>query len=156
VPVGGEASEYQDFLTGFVMALREGREEDFESFYYKESDFDMDQVEGTPDAARAKFSAELGFFIRACSEVSGLLRGYQSFEVISVAAAGVPARVKRRLSTWMPTLVDFYGTAYIEVELDGDRGMISVDGLAMLMDGWRVGAIADYQLPSTKQEQQQQ
>jgi hypothetical protein len=151
-----DAMEYQAFLTDFVTTLRDGREADFEDFYYKESDFDMARVEGTPEEARAKFAAERGFFLKACSEVSGLLRNYRSFEVISVVATGVPARVKRRLSTWVPALVDFYSSAYIEVELDGNRGMISIDGIAGLEDGWRVGAIADYQLPIPQPEPQQQ
>lgn len=153
--ISRDTLEYQRFLVDFVTALRRGEESSYDSFFYKGNDFDLGYAELPPGEALAKVARDRAEFRQGCIDLSSALQRYEDFAILSVVATGVPDRVMDDVKTIMPGVLEFFNTAVIDLRLDGVRGTINLEGIARLADGWRVGLIADYQLPSVSDQQQQ-
>jgi hypothetical protein len=150
---GDENDAYKLFLADFIAAVREGRNSDYEKFYYREADFNLAASEESPEATRERLLREHDYFIRRCDELNRALAGFAHLEIEEITAYGITAAMMSDLLPLMPGIRVFYNSAVIKVKLDGLRGFITLEGVALMQDGWRVGAIASFDLPQPPEPQ---
>ncbi|HUX07592.1 MAG TPA: hypothetical protein VMX35_09795 [Acidobacteriota bacterium] len=146
-PVMG-SDDYRDFLIDFVTAIRKNEAGSFEKFYFREGDFDLSATEENPVDALARLQRERRSFVGRCNELGSALSAYSSFEIEEIVATGITVAMMNDLQVLMPRVRAFYNAAVITVLLGGRRGSITLEGVALLDDGWRVGAVAGFDLPA--------
>ena len=144
IPDAEDTHDYQLFLTEFMAALKEGAEESYAGFYYRESDFD---AESPAAPTRAELESRRRSFVESCRRLSRDLARFETLTVVQVVARGIPQVQLDVGARLLPGLLEFYSPAVVEMQLDDRWGRIVLDGVARLGDGWRVGEVGELQFP---------
>ena len=144
VPDEEDTRDYQLFITEFITALKDGQEDSYADFYYREADFDS---ESPAAPTQAELESQRRRFVENCSLVSRDLARFETLTVIQVVARGIPEGQLATGALVLPGLSEFYSPAVVEMQLDGRWGRIVLDGVARLDDGWRVGSVGELQFP---------
>ncbi len=146
-PTAG-SDDYRGFLADFVTVIREFNTGRFEEFYFKDGDFDLSATEEVPEEALARLQRERRRFVGRCRELGSALTAYSSFEIEEIVATGITETMMGDLRALMPGVRAYYNSAVITVLAGGRRGSITLEGVALMDDGWRVGAVAGFNLPA--------
>jgi hypothetical protein len=154
---GGDESGYLSFITGFVATMSGTGEggADFASFYYSDTDFNLEAAEGTPEEALDRVQRQRRLFARRCRELASELAGFENVEVEEVVATGIPDAALDELKVLMPGIREFYNTAAVTLIIDGRPGRIVLEGIANIDGQWRLGGLAEHSLPERQEPAQQ-
>ena len=144
---------YRAFLSGFVTTLREGLSSNYARFYYRDDDFNIAAAEESPEQAVSRLQQQRRRFVTRCGEVARRLAAFESFEVTRVVATGITEPMMADLKTLMPKVREFYNTAVVELLLDGVAGSITLEGVVLVGDEWRIGGIAEFLFPPKPKKQ---
>jgi len=68
-------------------------------------------------------------------------------------ATGITESMMADLKTLMPEVREFYNTAVVELLLDGVAGSITLEGVALVGDKWRIGGVAEFLFPPPPKKQ---
>ncbi len=148
VPPAAGSDDYRGFLADFVTVIREFNTGRFEEFYFKDGDFDLSATEEVPEEALARLQRERRRFVGRCRELGSALTVYSSFEIEEIVATGISETMMNDLRALIPGVRTYYNSAVITVLVGGRRGSITLEGVALMDDGWRVGAVAGFDLPA--------
>ena len=142
-----ELSEYQQFLIDFVTALREGRSESYTDFFFRDDDFNLETADEPLAEALAELRRQRREFLNRCAELSRELSRYRDYSIVDISVTGVPPDALEHVRVLLPTVVEFYSTATISIELDGAGGTITLEAVTKVGTGWRVGTVSDFLFP---------
>jgi hypothetical protein len=140
---------YKLFLADFIAALREGRGA-YEAFYFRNDDFDLAASDEDSRASLERLARDRDHFVQRCSELSRALAAFRQLEIGDITAYGITDAMMNDLKPLMPGIKTFYNSAVINLRLDGRPGVITLEGVAQMPAGWRIGALADFELPQAQ------
>lgn len=134
---------HEDFIDEFLAALRDGSDQDYERFFFRDTDFEYANVDDETGNPLETLKARREAFIQQCSNLAARLKEVNDFKVVSYFSRRSTRGERAQLKLVLPTAMRYRKTVSVEVIMDGKLGTLIFEGVTLLADGWRLGAVTE-------------
>lgn len=142
-----KAQGYKDLLDRLITVAKNRQKEEYPRFYFLDGDFDYSKARTTQEKALERVNNQRKRFIKRCEELESRLSQYQELSIVSYFTGSVPEFALLMAKEIMPGTVVYYSTVSVEINVDGQLGKITFEGVTLLPGGWRIGMISNIDIP---------
>lgn len=138
---------FQVFLKDFFNDARTGGRETLAGYFFKESDFNWNNVSNEEEDPRASLQQASTAFLERADYIATVFSQARDVEIVSYITSRSTAIERAMLRQIMPRASRYIKEVIVELYVDNEPARITFEGVTYVGSGWRIGAISEIELP---------